>query len=515
MPNPLPTAPAYKNLKVYYGDLHSHCAIGYGHGSMEDAFQNARLQLDFAAVTVHSQWPDMPVGESRLDALVDYHQQGFQKTADSWQQVKALVEANNQPGQFVTFLGYEWHSNQYGDHNIYFKGSDGTPIPAPDLHNLRQALRKLQEQGIDSLLIPHHIGYKQGYRGINWDVFDPEFSPVVEIMSMHGASESPEAPYPYLHTMGPRNWRSMYQFGLAQGHLAGAIGSTDHHSAHPGSYGHGRLAVWAKDLNRNTIWEAIKARRTYALTGDRIAIKFSINGEPMGSIIPPASKRQITASVEGGGAIDYVELLFNNRVIHRAYPLEMIDFVKSDKFTGPLKIHFEVGWGPKGDDVDWQVALDVVGGRLLDVEPRFRGHDIVSPQPGEHDSYSFSHWNRHNSDGVYFSTRTWGNTTTTTAGTQGICLTVSGNDSTLIRGQINGQALEIKLVDLIEGPISGYLGGFMTPAYYFHKAVPRALVTCHIDFTHQTKSRTRDWYTMRVRQINGQWAWSSPIWITP
>jgi hypothetical protein len=30
----------YENLQVYYGDLHSHCNVGYGHGSIEDAFQN-------------------------------------------------------------------------------------------------------------------------------------------------------------------------------------------------------------------------------------------------------------------------------------------------------------------------------------------------------------------------------------------------------------------------------------------------------------------------------------------
>ena len=84
---------------------------------------------------------------------------------------------------------------------------------------------------------------------------------------MHGASESADAPYAYLHTMGPRDWQSSYQYGLAQGNIVGVVGSTDHHSAHPGSYGHGRLAVWAEELSRDAIWQAIKARRTVALTG--------------------------------------------------------------------------------------------------------------------------------------------------------------------------------------------------------------------------------------------------------
>jgi hypothetical protein len=53
----------FEGLKVYYGDLHNHCEVGYGHGSAESAYQNAITQLDFASVTAHTQWPDMPKEE--------------------------------------------------------------------------------------------------------------------------------------------------------------------------------------------------------------------------------------------------------------------------------------------------------------------------------------------------------------------------------------------------------------------------------------------------------------------
>jgi hypothetical protein len=207
----------YNQLNLYYGDLHNHCAVGYGHGGLDDSFHNARLQLDFAAVTVHAHWPDIPIGEPRLAGLVDYHRRGFMKSAEAWPYVQETVAANNEPGRFATFLAFEWHSRRFGDHNIYFNGDEGEIIRVADLDEMRQALRGWQARGTDALLLPHHIGYKQGYRGINWQTFNPEFSPVVEIMSMHGASESPDAPYPYLHTMGPRDWHSTYQYGLAQG----------------------------------------------------------------------------------------------------------------------------------------------------------------------------------------------------------------------------------------------------------------------------------------------------------
>ena len=44
----------YQNLGVFFGDLHNHCGLSYGRGSLEDALQNARLQLDFASVTMHA-----------------------------------------------------------------------------------------------------------------------------------------------------------------------------------------------------------------------------------------------------------------------------------------------------------------------------------------------------------------------------------------------------------------------------------------------------------------------------
>jgi hypothetical protein len=422
------------------------------------------------------------------------------------------VEANHQPGKFVSLLGFEWHSNEYGDHNIYFNGSQGEIIRAANIEALRDALRAWQVRGVEGIAIPHHIGYRQGYRGINWEAFQPDFSPVVEIMSMHGASESADAPYPYLHTMGPRDGHSLYQYGLAQGHIVGVVGSTDHHSAHPGSYGHGRMAVWSESLTRDAIWEAIKARRTYALTGDKIILAYAINEGVMGSVLAPTPERHIQCQVEGGAAIDYIEVLHNNRVIQRTSTWEK-EISAENLYAGPFKIYLELGWGERGENVDWQVELQVVDGELLEVEPRFRGHDVVAPQAVEEETYAFSQWEQRGENAVVFTTRTWGNPTTTSAGTQGMALKASGDAHTRFKGQINGKNFDLPLADLLAGPKSSYLGGFLTPAYCFHRAIPEIEYMARMDFTHRVESETRDWYYVRVRQYNGQWAWSSPIWI--
>jgi hypothetical protein len=312
--------------------------------------------------------------------------------------------------------------------------------------------------------------------------------------------------------MGPRDWQSTYQYGLAQGHIVGAVGSTDHHSAHPGSYGHGRMAVWSESLTRDAIWDAIKARRTYALTGDKITLAFAVNEGVMGSVLAPTPERHIQCQVQGGAAIDYVEVLHNNHVIQRISTWEK-EKSAHNLYAGPFKIYLELGWGEKGENVNWQAELQVVDGELLDVEPRFRGHDIVAPQAVEEEAYAFSQLERSGENAVAFSTRTWGNTTTTSAGTQGITLKVSGDASTRLKGKINAQNFDLLLTDLISGPKSGYLGGFLTPAYCFQRAIPEVEYTAQMDFIHRVDSKTRDWYYVRVRQYNGQWAWSSPIWV--
>jgi hypothetical protein len=269
------------------------------------------------------------------------------------------------------------------------------------------------------------------------------------------------------------------------------------------------MAAWAPELTRDAIWQALQQRRVYALTGGRIALAFALNDGVMGQLLPGAAQRRLHVAVEGGGAIDYVELLHNNRVIaHRAVRPTL-----PDPYAAPLKVAIAVGWGEKGQNVDWDVSLEVEGGDLHGVEPRFRGHEIVAPQAQEEAAYAFSRWAREG-DAVTFHTRTWGNPTTTTAATQGVCLTLSGGPDTVLRGRFNGLEQAVSLPDLLAGPRSGYLGGFLTPAFVFERAVPQAEYTTQFTLDHEAPGATnRHWYTVRVRQRNGQWAWSSPIWV--
>ena len=115
--------PSLKDLKVFWGDLHNHCNVTYGHGDLSDALAAAGQQLDFVSVTPHALWPDIP-GENdpRLDWVIGYHTEAFKRLrAGGYDKYLAAVEAANRPGKFLTFPSYECHSMEHGDHVALFR----------------------------------------------------------------------------------------------------------------------------------------------------------------------------------------------------------------------------------------------------------------------------------------------------------------------------------------------------------------------------------------------------------
>ncbi len=494
-------------MPFYFGDIHNHCGVSYGHGSLADAYKNARLQLDFASVTGHSAWPDMPKADARLKSVVDYHTTGFKKLEDHWEHYVHMTEENNKPGDFVTFFSYEWHSRKYGDYVAYFKNPVHSMLKPDTLKEFRQCLLDYQSQGIACMLVPHHIGYKTGYRGINWDSFSEDISPVVEIVSMHGCAECDDSPLPYLHTMGPLASMNTMQAGLAAGKHFGVTGSTDHHSAHPGSYGYGRLGLWAESLSRDSIWEAIQQRRTYALTGDKIELAFAVNEHPLGSLVPYTDERHISLQLRGGYALDKIEVIKNNGVIfHKCFPGKIPFY---ENVRGKLVI--EVGWGEKGLAQPWDVELTVEDGVIAGVEPRFHGVDVVDPTDRHQRKYQFSRWERTSRNSVRFHTCTWGNPTSGTNANQALSLEIEGDPATRLVSKINNTTFSDTLEELHQGSKSAYIGGFLTGAVRFHRFMPEGEYCWETEFQDSSKNGAEDFYYLRVSQKNNQWAWSSPI----
>ena len=296
------------SYQLFWGDLHSHCAISYGLGTVEQALARARQQLDFCSITGHAFWPDMPTDRDRYGEIIDYHNEGFSRLAGNWSELLENQEQGSHANTFLALPSYEWHSLKYGDHNVYAAGP-GLPLrDAADLPALKQLAGE-----IDAIVIPHHIGYSAGFRGIDWQHFLDDRSPFVEIFSLHGCSESEDAPFPMLHDMGPRDSASTARAGWLAGHRFGVVGGTDHHGAYPGSHGDGRMGVFATELTRDSLWKAFNARRVFAATGDRIDARLFVNDAWIGETIRAEGRRHLRVDVRGMDSLDRVEVLKNER----------------------------------------------------------------------------------------------------------------------------------------------------------------------------------------------------------
>jgi hypothetical protein len=325
--NPIDCQESAPEEKIWWGDIHSHSEIspdGIGNGSFEYAKDVAGL--DFYSLTDHST--------------------GI--AGDKWEFNKLKTIEFYNPGNFVTILGYECSMfSPSGHHNVFFNCSNDIipQIPLIDraevkesILTLWQYLRKRLPKSVDVITIPHHTGQKFREKGKGTQVnFDGPYRNrrmrvALEIFSQHGTSEKydPSNPFSYDTAWWPNDKSRRVHFPVNGPHYAqdawakklylGVIASSDDHQAHPGmpfpasnnSFQFNPLAaVYAKELTRDSIFNAIKARRTYATTGERIILNFSLEGYPMGdrAELEKGRSPKISVSARGTDLIDFVEIL--------------------------------------------------------------------------------------------------------------------------------------------------------------------------------------------------------------
>lgn len=496
-------------MRIYWGDLHNHCGISYGYGSLDNALRAAREHLDFCAVTGHAMWPDIPPRGPDTEYIVDFHRRGFVRLAAGWEDVRRTIAEANSPGRFVTFQGYEMHSRALGDHHI-LSPDDGLQLV--DAGSPRELVERLSPRR--AIAVPHHIGYAPGYRGIDWQAYSPDISPVVEVYSKHGSGFSEDGPYPYLHTMGPRDGRNTALHALQQGAHFGFTASTDHHAGYPGSYGDGRVAVWAEDLTRDAIWEALLARRCYGVTGDRIECTFTVHGEPMGSSIAGVARHDLELHVRGGDALDQVIVYRSGRPWRIVAPTP----APPGDGAGLWKVRVEMGWGYSPDLFTWHGEARVVGGEIASVEPCFRGQSVLAPSPERTDDPGINALDNHvlsrGPDEVAWVCQTTRNPSTLHPATAAMILEIAGDPGTLVRLRLNHVTKTLRLGDLADAGRAFHLKEYSSEALLVHRAVPESEYTFHTAWEGEPPGRGPTSYCVEVRQRNGQCAWLSPVTLT-
>lgn len=491
-------------MKILWGDLHNHCGITYGFGSLENAVKAARTQLDFCAFTGHAMWPDMYEKNRDTEFVVDFHRKGFQKLKDGWEEVRQAVALANSE-DLVTFQGYEMHSCRYGDHHLISK-DDNLPLI------YRDSPRELVEDcGCEAIAIPHHIGYTPGYRGICWEEFEEAISPVVEVYSKHGCAVSDDAPFAYYHNMGPRDSRNTVYEGIRRGKKFGFVGSTDHHAGFPGSYGDGLAAVLAEEKSRDSIFEALKAGRTYAVTGDKIECLFYVNGLPMGSEIY-GRKRTVEYDVTTEGRLDKIIVYKNLRPLH----IQNGELCRDICGAGSYKLRVEMGWGNTEELFTWDGHIRLTGGRLGQCNSYFRGRNVLAPS--EDESYDDNKVNEIDnfldriSDGqVRWRCQTVKNKSALHPMTDHIVLEVEGDLGTEVTISVNGITKTRTIEELLEAGYTRHMMPYHSHAFKVYQAVPETQYRFHLEMEDLGGDGGCDVYHMEVYQKNGHCAFVSPV----
>ncbi len=493
---------------LLFGDIHNHCGMTYGFGGLDNALKNARAHLDFCAVTGHAFWPDIPHITAETEFLVDFHNRGFNKLKKHYCEDVAVIDSYNEENIFTTFFSYEMHSSKYGDHHVV-SGDKNLPL-ITDVKSPQELYEKLLPCK-NTIIIPHHIAYTKGYRGISWEHFYDGLFPVVEVVSKHGCSMSDKHPFGYYHTMGGRDNKNTVYAGIKAGHKFGFVGSTDHHAGYPGSYGDGCIAVDAEANTRDSIIRAIKERRTYALNGDKIKCDFSVNGKRYGSIVPKEKgAKKIKYNVELSYFLDKL-IIFKDLIPIKIINGEQLIKVNED---GKYKIRIEFGWGDNVELYTWNFALRAIGGEFVSVEKCFRGRNVLAPMKGEllDDSVNvIDNQARIVSENeVIGCVQTVRNETTTSPSTSAVVLTVDGNLETVIEITVNGVKTSLDIAKLLNDSYTYQTGITNSAGYKMHIAVPESQYKLEGVVIDDDADASE--YHMEVYQKNGSMAFVSPVY---
>ncbi len=314
--NPVEVTADDPPFHLFWGDLHSQTYFSDGLRVPEELYHFAHHEgfLDIFALADHSEF----------------------LTGAQWEYFTRVTNDFYRPGRYVTFVGLEWTNSAIGHRNVYYPGDHGPILRYNDEtgDNLQKLYAAASRHG--GLVIPHHSANVT--MGVDWDTLhDPEHVRLVEIYSVWGNSERPATAGNTrpIRTLGGEEEGRHVLDALARGYTLGFVGGGDIHDGRPGDELHtlqdrpagyrqlhrqGIMGVWARELTREAIWEALWNRRVFATTNVRIILRFEVCGAPMGQTTTAAGPRRITLHAATQMPIEKVEIVKNGRDLFTATP---------------------------------------------------------------------------------------------------------------------------------------------------------------------------------------------------
>lgn len=319
-------------LNLYFGDLHEHTDVSVcnrtGDQSIDESYQSMRdiARYDFACATDHC----------------------YNFNPYLWYYTAKLARANEDPGHFLTFLAEEWTSSFeeysekypqgfYGHRNLILENTYW-----PNWYNSRnrerprELWRRLDAAGASYVHIPHQLA-DTGNVPVDWEEVDERAQPVAEIFQIRGSYEYEGAPRQAKNTLKG----NFIQDAWAKGVVIGVIASPDHGG------GMGKAAVYAPELTRQAILEAIRQRHTYGTTAAKIMLDVRVEGHLMGDKVVHPDGRPVTLdiAVDCPQDIKRIDVCRSNEFVYACEPRDSkarFTFQDTDPLSGPSYYYVRV-----------------------------------------------------------------------------------------------------------------------------------------------------------------------------
>jgi hypothetical protein len=476
-----------ERYSVFWGDLHRHsnysrCSNG-DEMSPEDRWTFGRDVglYDFMALTDHS----AHVGPRE------------------WWRLYQLCELENVPGSFCALAGFEWSTRLYGHHNVILRGALEPYLSSR--HGRTSSLPNLYATlaGHDAVTIPHTPADWE--RRVDFGRCDPAFSKLVEIFQAARGNYEFDGCF--------RQSKEAVVLGDfaadAPNHLdVGFVASSDHGD------GCAYACALAPALDRDHLFDALRARRTYGATVKGILVDLRVDDALMGESVVCAAPPRIHAKVHGAAPLAEVTIFKDGRAWRTAgrHPP-----AAGAKVEASLEIAVD-GVEPPPKEL-WR--LRVSGAEVVfkpSLRLRYADPTTIGGAP---------HWRTGEGDGVF----AWpaGGREPLLPDLARIGL-VAPRDAKLTITQLHadeeehgaGGEITTSLADLIAHGVSGQgiRGAWRLTA---HLAADQDVDLGHglgvADFEQEWSEESapaqRSWYYLRAIQSDGELAWSSPIYVAP
>jgi len=332
-----------QKLKLFFGDLHEHSEVSVcnrlGDQSVDESYQHMRdvARHDFACVTDH----------------------GYNINPYIWGHLAKTARTNDDPGRFLTFLGEEWTSTfeEYSEEHPYgFYGHRNLVFADPyfpkwfnarDRRTPAELWEELRKLNANFVQIPHQLA-DTGNVPTDWNYTDEKAQPVAEIFQTRGSYEYQGTPRQANRATPKPGY--FLQDAWARGIVIGVIASPDHGG------GYGKACVFAPELTREAVLDAIRQRHCYGTTAAKIFLDVRVDGHLMGEkVTAPAGKSvEVVIRTRCPGEIERVEVCRNNRFIYTHSPESRqaeLTFVDRVPLTG--RSYYYVRVIQKDEEIAW------------------------------------------------------------------------------------------------------------------------------------------------------------------